>query len=73
MQARSARCVAPRRLRRAKLNLNETRAGELAILATEVSRNVLIHGGGGQVIIAGLENPAWTAGEDSGSGQWQRD
>jgi len=39
-----------------KVKLDETRAGELAILATEVARNVLIHGGGGQVIIAGLEN-----------------
>ena len=41
-----------------KLKLDETRAGELAILATEVTRNVLIHGGGGQVIIAGLQNTA---------------
>ena len=40
----------------AKLKLDETRAGELAILTTEVARNVLIHGGGGQVIIAGLSN-----------------
>jgi anti-sigma regulatory factor (Ser/Thr protein kinase) len=40
----------------ARLRLDETRAGELAILTTEVARNVLIHGGGGQVIIAGLEN-----------------
>lgn len=40
----------------ARLGLNETRAGELGILATEVSRNVLIHGGGGQVIVAGLQN-----------------
>jgi anti-sigma regulatory factor (Ser/Thr protein kinase) len=41
----------------AKLGLNEIRAGELAILATEVSRNVLIHGGGGQVIVTGLKSP----------------
>jgi anti-sigma regulatory factor (Ser/Thr protein kinase) len=40
-----------------KLNLDETRAGELAILTTEVTRNVLIHGGGGQVIVAGIESP----------------
>ncbi|HLY41261.1 MAG TPA: SpoIIE family protein phosphatase [Terracidiphilus sp.] len=40
----------------AKLGLSETRAGELAILATEVSRNVLNHGGGGQVIVAGVQN-----------------
>jgi anti-sigma regulatory factor (Ser/Thr protein kinase) len=37
----------------ARLGLNETRAGEFALLATEVSRNVLIHGGGGQVIVTG--------------------
>src|SRR4051812_13808272 len=40
-----------------KLKLDETRAGELAILTTEVTRNVLIHGGGGQVIVAGIESP----------------
>jgi anti-sigma regulatory factor (Ser/Thr protein kinase) len=39
-----------------KLALNETRAGELAILASEVARNVLAHGGGGQVILTGIEN-----------------
>ncbi|WP_109487466.1 SpoIIE family protein phosphatase [Occallatibacter savannae] len=38
----------------AKLKLDETRAGELAILTTEVARNVLIHGGGGQVIVSGI-------------------
>lgn len=37
-----------------RLNFDETRTGELALLATEVSRNVLIHGGGGQVIVSGL-------------------
>jgi anti-sigma regulatory factor (Ser/Thr protein kinase) len=37
-----------------KLELDETRAGELALLATEVSRNVLVHGGGGQVIVSGM-------------------
>lgn len=42
----------------ARLRFNETQAGELAIIATEVSRNVLIHGGGGQVIVAGFANPA---------------
>ena len=40
----------------ARLRMNEARAGELAILATEVSRNVLLHGGGGQVIVAGFHN-----------------
>ena len=39
-----------------RLGLNERQAGELAILATEVSRNVLIHGGGGHVIVSGLQN-----------------
>jgi anti-sigma regulatory factor (Ser/Thr protein kinase) len=41
----------------AKLGLNEIGGGELGILATEVSRNVLIHGGGGQVIVTGWRNP----------------
>jgi anti-sigma regulatory factor (Ser/Thr protein kinase) len=36
-----------------RLELDETRSGELALLATEASRNTLIHGGGGQVIFAG--------------------
>lgn len=38
-----------------RLGLDETRAGELALLATEVSRNVLIHGRGGQVVLAGIQ------------------
>ncbi|HEY1648689.1 MAG TPA: SpoIIE family protein phosphatase [Terracidiphilus sp.] len=37
-----------------KLGFDETRSGELAILATESSRNVLVHGSGGQVILAGI-------------------
>ena len=37
-----------------RLGFDETRSGELALLATEVSRNVLVHGGGGQVIVSGL-------------------
>jgi anti-sigma regulatory factor (Ser/Thr protein kinase) len=36
-----------------RLQLDETQSGKLALLATEASRNTLIHGGGGQVIIAG--------------------
>lgn len=36
-----------------RLGFDETRAGELALVATEASRNVLVHGGGGQVILAG--------------------
>jgi anti-sigma regulatory factor (Ser/Thr protein kinase) len=39
-----------------RLELDETRSGELALLATEVSRNTLIHGGGGQVIFLGTGN-----------------
>ncbi len=38
-----------------RLEFDDTRAGELALLATEVSRNVLIHGGGGQVIVSCLK------------------
>lgn len=37
-----------------RLEFGETRSGELALLATEVSRNVLIHGGGGQVAISAM-------------------
>lgn len=36
-----------------RLELDEVRAGELTLLATEASRNTLIHGGGGQVIFVG--------------------
>lgn len=36
-----------------RLGFDETRGGELALLVTEVSRNVLVHGGGGQIILAG--------------------
>jgi anti-sigma regulatory factor (Ser/Thr protein kinase) len=39
-----------------RVGLDDTRAGELALLATEVARNVLIHGGGGQVILSGSKN-----------------
>lgn len=39
-----------------RLGLDETRNGELALLATEASRNVLVHGGGGQVVLSGLKN-----------------
>lgn len=41
-----------------RLGFDETRAGELALLATESSRNVLIHGGGGQVIVSGIKERA---------------
>jgi len=39
-----------------RLDLDEIRAGELALLATEVSRNVLVHGGGGEVVLAGIRD-----------------
>jgi anti-sigma regulatory factor (Ser/Thr protein kinase) len=39
-----------------RLGFDENRTGELALLATEVSRNALVHGGGGQVILAGLND-----------------
>lgn len=38
-----------------RLGWDETRTGELALLATEASRNVLTHGGGGQVVVIGLK------------------
>ena len=39
-----------------RLDFDDTRAGEFALLATEVSRNVLIHGGGGHVLVTGLRD-----------------
>lgn len=39
-----------------RLGLDEVKAGELALLATEVSRNVLLHAGGGEAIILGTRN-----------------
>ncbi len=45
-----------------RLDFNETQIGEFALLATEASRNVLVHGGGGQVVITGCrEDDAPTA------------
>jgi anti-sigma regulatory factor (Ser/Thr protein kinase) len=38
-----------------RLDLDETRSGELALLAVEASRNTLVHGGGGQVVLAGVK------------------
>jgi len=38
-----------------RLGFDETQCGEFALLATESSRNVLVHGGGGQVLIAGMK------------------
>jgi anti-sigma regulatory factor (Ser/Thr protein kinase) len=39
-----------------RLGLDETRSGELALLVTEAARNVLVHGGGGQVGIVGMND-----------------
>jgi len=39
-----------------RLGMDETRSGEIALLATELSRNILVHGGGGQAIIMGAKN-----------------
>ena len=39
-----------------RLRFDETRAGELALLATEASNNVLVHGGGGQVVVVGTDD-----------------
>jgi anti-sigma regulatory factor (Ser/Thr protein kinase) len=45
-----------------RLSFDETRSGEFALLATEVSRNVLVHGGGGEVVLTGIrEQDASTA------------
>jgi anti-sigma regulatory factor (Ser/Thr protein kinase) len=38
-----------------KLGLDETRSGEFALLTTEASRNVLVHGGGGQIVLIGVK------------------
>jgi anti-sigma regulatory factor (Ser/Thr protein kinase) len=38
-----------------RLEMDATRSGEFALLATEASRNVLLHGGGGQVILTGVK------------------
>lgn len=39
-----------------RLGFDEVRCGEFALLATEASRNVLLHGGGGHAIIFGCRN-----------------
>lgn len=45
-----------------RLGFDETLSGTLALLATEATRNVFVHGGGGQVVIAGAaEDGAVTA------------
>ena len=44
-----------------RLDFNKTQSGEFALLATEASRNVLIHGGGGQVVLTGCRHQSHTA------------
>jgi anti-sigma regulatory factor (Ser/Thr protein kinase) len=39
-----------------RLQFDDARSGELALVATEASRNVLVHGGGGQVVLTGCRN-----------------
>lgn len=39
-----------------RLHFDETRSGELALLATEASRNALIHGGGGEIVISAMHD-----------------
>jgi anti-sigma regulatory factor (Ser/Thr protein kinase) len=39
-----------------RLGMDEIRAGELALLATEASRNVAVHAGGGEVIVTGFKH-----------------
>jgi anti-sigma regulatory factor (Ser/Thr protein kinase) len=39
-----------------RLGFDSVRSGEFGLLITEVSRNVLMHGGGGQTIIVGSKN-----------------
>jgi anti-sigma regulatory factor (Ser/Thr protein kinase) len=38
-----------------RLGFDETLSGKLALLATEATRNVLVHGGGGQVVLSGVK------------------
>lgn len=38
-----------------RLGFDETQSGTLALLATEASRNVLVHGKGGQVVLSGIK------------------
>lgn len=41
-----------------RLGFDQVKSGEFALLTTEVSRNVLVHGGGGQALIVGALNGA---------------
>jgi anti-sigma regulatory factor (Ser/Thr protein kinase)/serine/threonine protein phosphatase PrpC len=37
-----------------RIGFDETRSGELALLVTEASRNVLVHGRGGDIVVSGM-------------------
>ncbi|HEX4038273.1 MAG TPA: SpoIIE family protein phosphatase [Acidobacteriaceae bacterium] len=37
-----------------RLGFDQTRAGQLALLVTESSRNVLVHGGGGDIVVSAM-------------------
>ena len=39
-----------------QIGFDESRSGELALLVTESSRNVLIHGGGGEIVISAMQD-----------------
>lgn len=41
----------------AKLGLDEVKAGESAIIVTEVARNAVVHGGGGELLLSGISQP----------------
>ncbi len=55
-----------------RLGFDSVRSGEFGLLITEVSRNILLHGGGGQTIILGARNEKGAVGRilalDSGPG-----
>jgi anti-sigma regulatory factor (Ser/Thr protein kinase) len=40
----------------ASLGLNETKAGETAIVITEAARNAVVYGGGGQLLLSGIKS-----------------
>jgi anti-sigma regulatory factor (Ser/Thr protein kinase)/serine/threonine protein phosphatase PrpC len=40
----------------AALGLNETKAGEAAVIITEAARNAVIYGGGGQLMLSGIKS-----------------
>ncbi len=41
----------------ALLGFNETKAGEAALIVTEATRNAIVYGGGGQLVLAGTKSP----------------